>query len=291
MKDVRVAANISEGRRTETIEAVKAAILSVEGVRMESTTPDSDHNRTVYIFRGEPEAVLEGAKCMADVALELIDMRNHHGSHPRMGAIDVVPFIPLSDVSVDEAVALSKRFGKYLGSLGVPVYYYEYAATCPERKNLVDIRKGEYELLKEKICSGCFVPDEGPNMFNPKSGATVTGCRFPLVALNVNLNTTDIQIAKKIVQQLREAKGGYKNVRAIALEILDKNMVQVSINLVQYEQTPVHKVFETLKSEAMAYGVTVSEVEIVGGIPLKAIEDVVRFYLQAHNFNICEDCY
>ena len=291
MKKVRVAANISEGRNAEIIEAIKAAILTVDGVSMESTTPDADHNRTVYIFRGEPEAVLEGAKRMADVALELVDMRNHHGSHPRMGAIDVVPFIPMSGVSVDEAVELSKRFGKYLGSLGVPVYYYEYAASCPERKNLVDIRSGEYEALKEKISSKCFVPDEGPNIFNPKSGATVTGCRFPLIALNVNLNTSNLQIAKKIVQQLREAKVGYKNVRAIALEVVDKNMVQVSINIVQYEQTPIHKVFETLKSEAMAYGVTVSEAELIGGVPLKAIEDVVRFYLQAHSFDISKDCY
>ena len=182
---------------------------------------------------------------------------------------------------------MQELFGKYLGDeLGVPVYYYEDAATCEERKNLVRIRKGEYEALCERMKDPAWVPDEGPKDFNAKSGATVTGVRFPLVAFNVNLKTADIAIAKQIVKAVRGAAGGYQNVRAIALPLEERGIVQVSMNLTNYEKTPIHRVFETIKSEASQYGILVEDCELVGPVPVYALEEVLKFYLRTHTFSM-----
>lgn len=286
MKVLMAEVNISEGTNKELIQKVKSALMEGSNVELIDLNSDSDHNRTVYTYKGEPSEVLEGTKRLAAKAIELIDMTTHTGSHPRMGAVDVVPFIPVKDVEISEAIDIAKEFGKFLGSIGVPVYYYEDAATSEGRKSLVKIRKGEYEGLCEKMKDPSWIPDEGPKDFVAKSGATVTGVRFSLVAFNVNLQTQDLEIGKKIVKAVRGATGGYQNVRAIALTLEDKNVVQVSMNLVNYVKTPIHRVFETIKSEARCYGVTVVGAELVGPVPLYALEDVLKFYLQVHDFSM-----
>ncbi len=287
MKVLMAEVNISEGTDMNLVEQVKAALLAGEPVDVMDINSNTDHNRTVFTYKGDPEAVLAGTKRLAAKAIELIDMTKHSGSHPRMGAVDVVPFIPVREVSIDEALVIARAFGRFLGDeLGVPVYYYEDAATCEERKSLPKIRKGEYEGLCERMKDPAWVPDEGPKEFNPKSGATVTGVRFPLVAFNVNLKTSDITLAKKIVKAVRGAAGGYQHVRAIALPLEERGIVQVSMNLTNYEKTPIHRVFETIKSEASQYGVLVEDCELVGPVPVYALEDVLKFYLRAHTFSM-----
>lgn len=285
MKRLMAEVNISEGKNQDLINQVKAALVKndVEVIDIDS---EPNHNRTVFTYIGDPQCVLQGTKDLAAKAVELIDMTKHTGSHPRMGAVDVVPFIPVKDITNEEAVVIAKEFGKYLGSLGVPVYYYEDATDNPDRKNLVKIRKGQYEAFEEKMKNEEWKPDEGPFEFVPKSGATVTGVRFPLVAFNVNLITENIDICKKIVKAIRGATGGYKYVRAIALPLEEEKMIQISMNLVNYEKTPIHRVFETIKSEARAYGISVAGTELVGPVPLMALEDVLDHYLQTHNFSM-----
>lgn len=278
-------ANISEGRRKEVLERVAEAVRGVPGVTLADWSGDPDHNRAVYTLLGPPEAVLEGAKALAESALELIDMTVHEGEHPRQGAVDVVPFIPLREIETQEAVEVARAFGKWLGGKGVPVYYYEYAATRPEREGLPKIRKGQYEALPEKLKDAEWVPDEGPAEFNPRSGATVTGARFPLVAFNVNLVTDDLEIAQTIARAVRHINGGYRFVRGMGFALEDKGMVQVSMNLTNYTQTPIHRVLETVRSEAGRYGVAVAGTELIGSVPLGALEEVVRFYLQNHEFS------
>ena len=285
MKRLLAEVNISEGRDQELINQVRAALARNE-VEIIDVDSEPNHNRTVFTYIGAPEAVLQGTKDLAAKAIELIDMREHTGSHPRMGAVDVVPFIPVKDMTTEETVEISREFGRYLGSLGVPVYYYEDAATRPERTNLVNIRKGQYEALPEKMKNEEWHPDEGPFEFVPKSGATVTGVRFPLVAFNVNLRTDDIDLGKKIVKAVRGATGGYQYVRAIALPIEEGKMIQISMNLTNYAKTPIHRVFETVKSEALSYGVQVAGTELVGPVPLDALKDVLDHYLQAHHFSM-----
>lgn len=287
MKVLMAEVNISEGKDMELVEQVKTALLSGEPVDVMDINSNVNHNRTVFTYKGEPQAVLEGTKRLAAKAIELIDMRKHTGSHPRMGAVDVVPFIPVKDISIDEALIIARAFGKFLGDeLGVPVYYYEDAATSEERKTLPKIRKGEYEGLCERMKDPAWAPDEGPREFNAKSGGTVTGVRFPLVAFNVNLKTSDMTLAKKIVKAVRGAAGGYQNVRAIALPLKERGIVQVSMNLTNYEKTPIHRVFETIKSEASQYGVLVEDCELVGPVPVYALEEVLKFYLRVHSFSM-----
>lgn len=278
--------NVSEGRDQAKIDQITAALKSVAEIKVIDQNSDGDHNRSVYTYTGPPEAVLEASKKLAAKAVELIDMAAHHGSHPRMGAVDVAPFVPVRNVSHEKAVEIARAFGVYLGSLGVPVFYYEDCAAKPERKSLVDIRKGEYEALAEKMRQPQWQPDEGPHAFVPKSGATVTGVRFPLVAFNVNLATDSMDIAKKIVKAVRGAAGGYKNVRAIALELSERGLIQVSMNLTNYRETPIHRVFETIKSEAASFGISVADCELVGPVPVDAFEEVIKHYLRVHSFNM-----
>lgn len=279
--------NISEGKDLELVEKVKSAFMSVEGIEVMDIDSNADHNRTVFTYKGKPENVLEATKKLATKAIELIDMRNHKGSHPRMGAVDVVPFIPVKNITTEEAVVIAKKFGKYLGSLGVPVYFYEDAQDKEYRKTLPSIRKGQYESLEEKMKDEQWKPDEGPHEFNAKSGGTVTGARFPLVAFNINLATQDIEIGKKIVKAVRAAAGGFTYVRAIALELEEKKQIQVSMNMVNYEKTPIHRVFETIKSEANRYNVNIVDTELVGPVPIYALRDILEFYLRiADNFSV-----
>ncbi len=286
MKILMCVPNISEGENLEIVEAVVNEVLQVDGVKLLDYSSDADHNRSVLTYLGEPEQVLEATKKMAAKALELIDMRNHKGSHPRMGAVDVVPFIPIRNVETEEAVEIVRSFGRFVGNLGIPVYYYEDAATRPERVNLVKVRKGEYEGLGEKLKDREWVPDEGPATFIPESGSVQTAARFPLIALNVNLLTTDLSIAQTIAEGVRHINGGYRFVRAIGLSLEDEGMVQVSMNLTNYIKTPIPRVLETIRSEAARYGVNVAESELVGPVPLGAMEEVLKHYLQAHNFSM-----
>ena len=286
MKILLCEVNISEGRDLKKIEKVRKAIEKCLEVKIIDIDSDKDHNRTVYTYMGEPQIILEATKRLADKSIELIDMTKHHGSHPRMGAVDVVPFIPVKDIEIKEAIKIARKFGKYIGSKGIPVYYYEDAATCPKRKNLVEIRRGQYEGLEEKLKDPEWMPDEGPTEFVPKTGVVITGVRFPLVAFNVNLRTDDLGIANNIVRSVRHINGGYRFVRAIGLNLTDKNMVQVSMNLTNYTKTPIHRVMETVRSEASRYGISIAGAELVGPVPMKAIEEIVKFYLQVHNFSI-----
>jgi glutamate formiminotransferase len=240
----------------------------------------------VFTYLGEPQSVLEATQALAQKAIERIDMSRHHGSHPRMGAVDVAPFIPVRGIETAEAVEISRQFGRFVGGLGVPVYYYEEAALKTERARLPDIRKGQYEALEAKLQDPAWAPDEGPAIFNPKSGATVTGVRFPLVAFNVNLNTSDLSVAENIARAVRHINGGFRYVRAMGLALEDKGNVQVSMNLVNYAKTPIPRVLEAVRSEARRYGVSVVGTELVGPLPLGALEEVLKYYLQAHDFNM-----
>jgi glutamate formiminotransferase len=278
--------NISEGVDLALIEEVVEQIRQFDEIKILDIASDADHNRSVFTYLGEPEVVLQATQKMAQKALERIDMRTHHGSHPRMGAVDVVPFIPIRGMDPSEAIQIARKFGRYIGGLGVPVYYYEEAATRPEREKLPDLRKGQYEALEAKLKDPAWKPDEGPATFNPQAGALVTGVRFPLVAFNVNLHTADVSIADRIAKAVRNLNGGFRYVRAIGLALEDKGQVQVSMNLVNYAKTPIHRVFETVRSEAQRYGVGVAGTELVGPVPMGALEEVLKYYLQAHDFKL-----
>ncbi len=278
--------NFSEGRRKEVIDQILAEITSIPSVTLLDREMDPDHNRAVVTFVCPPEDAVEACFRGIKKASELIDMTTHHGEHPRMGATDVCPFIPISDYSEAEAVELAHQLGKRVGEeLNIPVYLYETAATRPERQNLADVRKGEYEGLIEAIENDPDrKPDYGPAKMNLKSGATAIGVRFPLVAYNVYLDTNRISIARKIANAVRFLRGGYRFAKAMGFMISERNCTQVSMNLVKYPQTPVFRVFETIKSEAARYGVNVLSSEIVGLVPQQALFDVADFYLQLENF-------
>ncbi len=278
--------NISEGRNSKVIEEITNSIIRTGGIKILEVLPDEDHHRTVYAYLGEKEDVVQATKNMAELAFEMIDMQTHKGDHPRLGALDVVPFIPVGKTEMPEAVAAAKEFGRFVGDKGIPVYYYEDAATSPERKNLVNIRKGQYEGLAEKIEDPRWAPDEGPAEFIPETGAVMIGARIPLVAFNVNLNTTDLSVAKAIADALRHSRGGFRYVRAIALRLKEKNQVQVSMNLTNYTRTPPSIVMESIRAQAQRYGVNIAGAELVGPVPLAFMEDIMANYLHVHNFSI-----
>lgn len=285
-KIVECVPNFSEGRRKEVIDQITNAIQSVEGIVLLDKEMNADHNRAVISFVGEPQAVLEAAFRGCQKATELIDLNNHQGEHPRIGATDVIPFIPIANTTMDECVFLAKELGKRIADeLSIPVYLYEAAATRPERIDLANIRKGEYEGLKILIKTDPNrQPDFGKAELHPTAGAVVVGARFPLIAYNINLNTTDLSIAKKIAKAIRFRSGGFRYVKALGFEIKEKNCVQVSINMTNYLETPLFRVFETVKREAERYGVMVKESEIVGLVPQKALLDSAIYYLQLNEF-------
>lgn len=286
MKLLECVPNISEGRDQDKIALIAEEVKKHKKVRLLDVSSDKDHHRTVFTFIGEPSAIKDATLSLALKAIELIDMRHHRGCHPRLGAVDVVPFVPIQDVSMEEAVQLAREFGKELGRKGIPVFFYEEAATRPERKELPSIRKGEYEGLPEKLKDPHWKPDEGPDGFNPKSGATVVGARFPLVAYNVNLKTQDLAIAKEIAKKVRFKDGGFPNVRAMGVDLREKRMVQVSMNLTNYRVTNIPQVYEFIKQEALQKGVEVEESEIVGLIPLSVLERIAQYYLKYPQFSI-----
>ena len=285
-KLVECVPNFSEGRRPEVIEAIVAEVRKHTAVKLLDVKPDASHNRVVVTFVGEPQAVKQAAFAACAKAAELIDMEKHQGEHPRVGATDVIPFIPVSDVTLEECVELANELGREIADkLNIPVYLYEAAAKTPARKNLPDVRKGQYEGLKQEISQPERQPDYGPARMHPTAGATVVGARQFLIAYNINLNTSDVTIAKNIANTIREAKGGYRYVRAMGVMLEDRNIAQVSINMLDYTGTPLHRVFETVKSEAARYGVSVVGSEIVGLTPLQALMDAAEFYLRFEGFD------
>jgi len=286
-KLVECVPNFSEGINKEVIEKIVDEVRKVEGVKLLDYSSDTDHNRTVVTFIGDPESVKEAAFNLAKKASELIDMRVHKGGHPRMGATDVVPFIPVSEVTMEECVEIAREVGKRIGEeLNIPVYLYESAATRPERVNLADVRKGQYEGFFEKIKDENWKPDFGPCEMNVKSGATAVGARPPLVAFNVNLGTSNFEIADKIAKTVRHIGGGLRYVKAMGVKLEERNIVQVSMNLTNYEKTAIYRAFEMIKMEAQRYGVPVVGSEIVGLVPMKALIDCAEYYLQIENFSM-----
>ena len=286
MRLIECVPNVSEGRDSAAIERIVGAVKGSPGVELLDWSADPDHNRAVLTYVGEPEAVLAATQALCREAFAAIDMRDHQGAHPRMGAVDVIPFVPLSGVTNEEAVGLARRLGEWIGEQGVPVYYYQEAATRPERQSLPDVRRGEYEGLAARLATPEGAPDAGPAEFNARSGASIVGVRFALIAFNVNLATDDLSIAKRIAEAVRFSGGGYRHVRAMGVALEDKGQVQVSMDFLQYEKTPIHRVLETIRSEAARYGVAVAGCELVGLAPLAVFEEVIRHYLQLPDFSV-----
>lgn len=283
MKLVECVPNFSEGRRTEVIEAIEGAIRSVQGIQLLDRHVDADHNRSVITFVGAPAAAAEAAFAAIAKAAELISLETHQGEHPRIGATDVVPFIPVREVSMRECVDLARALGSRVAQqLGIPVYLYEEAATRPDRVNLEDIRRGEYEGLKSAILSDPDrAPDFGPQLLGP-AGATVIGARRPLIAYNVYLTTDDVEVAKRIAKTVRFSGGGLRFVKALGL--LVEGRAQVSMNLTDFTRTPIHRVVELIRREAGRYGVGIHHSELVGLIPQEALVESARWYLQLDAF-------
>ena len=283
-KIVECVPNFSEGRRKEVIDRIVEAVATVPDVHVLDVQSDANHNRTVVTFAGEPEAVEEAAFRGIQEAAELIDMDLHRGEHPRMGAADVVPFVPIKNVTMEDCVAIVRRVGERVGrELDIPIYLYEEAATRPERRNLADVRRGEYEGIKTEIETRPErEPDFGPRHVG-KAGATAIGARPPLIAYNVYLGTDDVEIAKAIARAVRHSSGGLRYVKALGL--LVKGRAQVSMNLTDYRQTPVHRVVEMIRREAERYGVSVVESELIGLIPNEALAEAAAFYLQLGDFS------
>jgi glutamate formiminotransferase / 5-formyltetrahydrofolate cyclo-ligase len=280
--------NFSEGKNIDTIETIRNLIKKHKDIALLDFTPDADHNRTDVTLIGSPGAIKAVALEIALKCVELIDMNKHKGEHPRMGAIDVVPFIPITEVGMGECVQIANAFAKeFSEKTNVPCYLYEEAAKREDRRNLADIRRGEYEGLKAEIGKNPEkVPDYGPNKIHPTAGATAVGARFFLIAFNVNLGTTNIKIADEIAKVVRHSSGGYRYVKAKGFEIKDRGCVQVSMNLTNYQKTSIFRVFETIKNEADRYGVSVIGSEIVGLTPLEALVDVTNHYLRLEKFTL-----
>ena len=279
MKIVECIPNFSEGRRPEVVKAIVDAVAAVEGVRILDYSSDHDHNRTVLTFVGDPNAVEEGAFACISKAAELIDLNTHHGEHPRMGATDVVPFVPISDVTMADCIEMARRLGKRVaGELNIPVYFYEEAAIRKDRVNLEDIRRGEFEGIKETIAIDPYKePDLGPKVMGP-AGATVIGARQPLIAYNIFLNTDDVSIAQKIARRTRHSNGGFRFVKGIGL--LVDGLAQVSMNLTDYRRSPIAQVTEFVRREAQRYGVGIHHTEIIGLIPMRAMVNAGKWYMQ-----------
>ncbi len=279
--------NFSEGRDKEKIEKIIDTVRGVEGVKLLDYSSDADHNRTVVTLVGEPTAVENAIINMAEKVYGLIDMSVHHGGHPRMGALDVVPFVPISDVSMDECVEIANRVGKVIGErFSIPVYLYEKAASASHRENLATVRKGQYEGFFEKIKEENWKPDYGPSEVNVKGGCVAISARQPLVAFNVNLGTDNLEIADKIAKTIRHLGGGLRFVKAMGVMLEERNIAQVSMNLVNYEKTAVYRAFEMVKMEAKRYGVPVVGSEVIGLLPMAALINSAEYYLQIENFSM-----
>jgi glutamate formiminotransferase / 5-formyltetrahydrofolate cyclo-ligase len=277
--------NVSEGRRPDVIERLAEAIRSTPGVRLLDYSSDPSHNRSVYTLVGDADGVKRATLALFEQAVATIDLRTHRGEHPRLGAVDVVPFVPIEGITMPECVALAKSVGAAVAErFGVPVFLYEEASANPARKNLEDIRRDEFEGLAAKMRAAEWTPDFGPAAPHPSAGATVIGARMPLIAYNINLNSNRLDIAKKIAAAIRHSSGGLRYVKAAGFMLEDRGIAQVSMNLTNYEKTPIFRVFEIVKREAARYGVSILESEIVGLVPSAALMAAAEFYLQIERF-------
>ena len=277
--------NVSEGRRTEVVDALVQAVRGVPDVRLLDHSSDSAHNRSVITLAGEPAPLQAAVVALFEAAIAAIDLRTHSGKHPRLGAVDVVPFIPLAGAAMDQCVALAKATGAEVARrFQVPVYLYEEASTNPARKNLEDIRRGEFEGLAAKMSSPGWAPDYGPAAPHPSAGASVIGARRPLIAYNINLATNRLDVAKHIAAAVRYRSGGLPYVKAMGIALEDRGLVQVSMNLTNYEETPILRVFEAVARQAERYGVEVLESEIVGLVPAAALAGTTPQVLRLASF-------
>src|SRR5438132_5227138 len=277
--------NVSEGRRPDVVSGMADTIRSIAGVRLLDFSSDASHNRSVFTLVGDAAGVEQAVLALFERAVAAIDLRTHTGEHPRLGAVDVVPFVPIEGVTMAECVALAKKVGATVAErFKVPVYLYEEASAKPARKNLEDIRRGEFEGLAAKMATDGWAPDYGPSAPHPTAGASVVGARMPLIAYNINLATDRLEVAKKIAAAVRFSSGGFRFVKAMGVTLADRGIVQVSMNLTNYEKTPILRVFDTVKREAARYGINVLESEIVGLVPSAALVDVGVSTLQLTQF-------
>ena len=278
--------NISEGRNTEIIEACVDQIRNTPGCTLLNYSSDPSHNRTVITYMESVEGCEEASVKLAKKAVELIDLTKHEGEHPRMGCVDVMPFIPIKEATMDECVELSQRVGKRIAEeADLPVFLYEKSATAPHRQNLAKIRKGQFEGMAEKVKDPDWIPDFGGQRIHPTGGAVCVGARPPLIAYNINLGTDNLEIATKIGKIIRESSGGLKCVKAMGVMLEDRNIAQVSINMTDFTVTPLHRVTELVRNEAARYGVPVIGTELIGLAPMQALFDAAEYYLQIEDFD------
>jgi glutamate formiminotransferase len=278
--------NISEGRTVELVQRIADALRAIEGVRVLDVQSDASHHRSVLTLAGDREALSQAVLRLYELAVASIDLNVHRGEHPRLGAVDVCPFIPIEGVTMDQCVEVAREVAAEVARrFQLPVFLYEEAATTPSRRNLEDIRRGEFEGLAAKMQQPDWSPDFGPNQPHPTAGATVIGARMPLIAYNINLATDRLDVAKKIASAIRFSSGGFRFVKAMGIELKERDIVQVSMNLTNYEKTPMFRVFEAVKREADRYGVAILESEIVGLVPSAALLQTAEFYLRLQGFS------
>ena len=285
-KIIECVPNFSEGKNEEVINGLVSVAKSVGGVTLLDHSSDKSHNRSVFTLVGDEDGIQEVAFQLVKYASENIDMTKHTGEHPRMGATDVVPFIPIKDVTLEECIDISKKVAKRINDeLDIPIFLYEESASAPTRKNLAKVRKGQFEGMPEKLKEEEWAPDFGERAIHPTAGITAVGARMPLVAFNVNLDTDNIDIANKIARIIRASGGGFKYCKGIGVMLEDRNIAQVSMNMVNFEGTPLYRTFETIRFEAKRYGVNIIGSEIIGLTPAKALIDCAEYYLQVEDFD------
>ncbi|NLF47782.1 MAG: glutamate formimidoyltransferase [Clostridiales bacterium] len=278
--------NISEGRNKEIIEACVDQIRQTTGCTLLDYSSDKSHNRTVITYMGSMEGCEEAGVKLAKKAVELIDLTKHQGEHPRMGCVDVMPFVPIKEATMKDCIELSKKVGKRISEEAqLPVFLYERSASAPHRENLAKVRKGQFEGMAEKVKDPDWIPDFGGQRIHPTAGVLAVGARPPLIAYNINLGTEDLSIAEKIGKIIREAGGGFKCVKAMGVMLEERNIAQVSINMTDFTVTPLHRVTELVRREAARYGVPVIGTELIGLCPMQALFDAAEYYLQIEDFD------
>jgi glutamate formiminotransferase len=283
---IECVANISEGRNRASIDEIAAAVRGVPGLRLLDVSSDASHNRSVLTFVGDTAALRAGVGALFEAAVARIDLRGHRGEHPRMGAVDVVPFIPIRGSSMDDCVALSREIGAEIAErFGIPVYLYEESASSEARRNLAEVRKGQFEGFAEKMKDPRWKPDFGPAQPHPSAGAVAMGARPFLIAYNINLGTKELAVAERIAKAIRHVSGGFRYVKAMGVELADRGIVQVSINMTNFRKTPLHRVFECVRSEAARHGVPIVGSEIVGLTPAEALYAAAEHYLRLERFS------
>jgi glutamate formiminotransferase len=278
--------NISEGRQAEVVSSIADAVAATPGVRLLNVSSDPAHNRSVITLAGDAAALKRAVLTLFDRTIKAVDLTRHEGEHPRLGAVDVVPFVPIQGATMADCVALAREVGAEVAArFAIPVFLYEEAASTPARRNLEDVRRGEFEGLASKMASPDWAPDFGPSRPHPTAGAAVIGARMPLIAYNINLATDRVEVAKKIAAAVRHSSGGLRFVKAMGVMLDDRRIAQVSMNLTNFEKTPIPRVFEFVKREAERYGVSILESEVVGLVPQAALVAAAEYYLQLEGFS------